>query len=170
MAISGRQDERRLEDIVGTEVRGGAEILAIGVPVEDLFAPNPDPGDARDTVTLADLPALMGVRPPKTTTDKVRDIMRAQLVLGGLSEESVASHLSVGKRTLQRALMAEGVSYRELRNQLIEARASALLTDSALSIDQIAASLGYSEVNSFRRAFRKWTGCSPARFLRQHRT
>lgn len=164
MAISGAKDEHRLQDLSGTEVRGGAEILGFSVPISDLHAPNPTAADPHKTVTFEDLPSLMGVQPPKTATDKVRDIMRALLVLGDLSEESVAQRLSIGTLTLQRALMAEATSYRELRNQLIEARARALLSDSALDIAQIANALGYSEPNSFRRAFRTWTGMSPRRF------
>ncbi|MEM1150776.1 MAG: helix-turn-helix domain-containing protein [Pseudomonadota bacterium] len=167
--ISGPRDTSRLEDLVGTEVRGGAEILAIGVPVGDLYALNPTTIDPSEAVTLSDLPALMGVRTPQTMTDTVKDVMRAQLLLGDLSEESVAHRLSMGIRTLQRALMAEGVSYRQLRNQLIEARARALLAESEIGIDQIATSLGYSEPNNFRRAFRSWTGSSPARFRRDRR-
>jgi len=109
----------------------------------------------------------MGVQPLKTIADEVRDVMRMQLLLGDLSEESVAQRLSIGTRTLQRALMVEGVTYRELRNQLIESRARALLEESEIGIDHIANSLGYSEPNSFRRAFRNWTGVSPGRYRRK---
>lgn len=34
----------------------------------------------------------------------------------------------------------------------------ALLAEPDISIDEVARSLGYCETNSFRRAFRKWTG------------
>jgi len=164
--VLNRRDQNRLEDLVGTAVRKGNGLLEFGVLIHDLFAPNPKPMDAAEAVTLSDLPALMGVQPLKTKTDEVRDAMRMQLLLGDLSEESVAQRLSIGTRTLQRALMVEGITYRELRNQLVKARARALLNDSEIGIDQIASSLGYSEPNSFRRAFRKWTGVSPGRFRR----
>ena len=169
LAISSSRDEARLADLVGCEVRGGGRAVSIAIPMEALSAPNPSPVPAQETLTLEDLPALMGVRPPKTMTDMVRNVMHAQLVFGDLSEKSVAHRLSMGTRTLQRALMAEGVSYRELRNQMIQSRARALLSESTLGIDQIAESLGYSEPNSFRRAFRKWTGVSPGRFREEQR-
>lgn len=153
-AILNRRHQSRLEDLVRTEVRKGQGVLEFGVPIYDLFAPNPKPVEADEAVTLSDLPALMGVQPPKTTTDEVRNVMRLQLLLGDLSEESVAQRLSVGTRTLQRALMVEGTTYRQLRNQLIATRARALLAESEIGIDQIAKSLGYSEPNSFRKAFR----------------
>lgn len=164
LAGTGPKDKTLLEDLTGTEVFTGADILAIGVPTEDLFAVNPLPPDPNEIVTLGELPSLMGVVQPRTTIDMVREVMHAQLVLGDLSEDSVARRLSMGSRTLQRALMTEGSSFRELRNDFIEARACALLSDSDVGIDQIARSLGYAEPNSFRRAFRNWTGVSPRQF------
>lgn len=164
MSISGRREEARLQDLTGIEVRGGAEILGMCVSIDDLVATNPTLPDASDLVTLSDLPVHMGVRPPKTMTDKVFEVMRLQLALGDLSEESVAHRLSIGTRTLQRALQAEGISFREIRSRFVEDRARALLTESDLGIDEIALSLGYSEPNSFRRAFRQWTSRTPNQF------
>lgn len=160
------QDISRLEDLAETDVHAGGDMLALAVPPEDLFAPNPAPPCANEIVTFGELPSLLGVRQPRSTTDMVREVMRAQLVLGDLSEESVARRLSLGTRTLQRALMAEGVSFRELRTGLLKTRACDLLSGSDVAIDQIALSLGYAEPNSFRRAFRNWTGFSPGTYRR----
>lgn len=154
----------RLEALAGSELRSGAEILAIAVDAEDLLTPNPMPPEPEAVLTLGDLPARMGITHPRTTSDMVKEVMRTQLALGALSQDEVARRLSLGPRGLQRALMAEGVTFRELRNGLIQSRASALLTDSTLDIDQIARVLGYTEPNSFRRAFRSWTGISPGQF------
>jgi AraC-like DNA-binding protein len=67
----------------------------------------------------------------------------------------------MGRRKLQRVLKAEGTSFRDIRERFLETRARALLAEPNLTIQEIAHSLGYSEVNSFRRAFRQWTGLSP---------
>lgn len=163
----GRLDGNYLEELAGTEVRRNADTAAIAVRLEDLFAANPAPPAADEIVTLGELPSLMGVSQPKTMADTVKEVMRAQLKLGDLSEDSVASRLSMGPRTLQRSLMVEGVSFRELRNTVLEARACALLSDSDISIEAIARSLGYSEPRSFRRAFHGWTGVSPGRFRKE---
>jgi AraC-like DNA-binding protein len=48
--------------------------------------------------------------------------------------------------------------------RFVEERARALLAEPDLAIDDVARSLGYSEPNSFRRAFRKWTGLSPGSY------
>ena len=168
LAGDRRQDVSGLEDLTETRIHTGAEILAIGVATNDLFATNPAPPSVDKVVTLSELPSLMGVRQPKTTADMVKEVLRAHLVLGDVSADGVARRLNLGRRTLQRALIAEGTTFRELRNNVIEARALALLSDSDIKIDHIAESLGYTEPNSFRRAFRTWTGVSPTRFRRQN--
>lgn len=96
--------------------------------------------------------------------DVVTEALRTQFAIGDLSEEAVSDRLSMGRRRLQRALKAEGTSFREVRDRFFEARARALLAEPHASISEIAQSLGYSEINSFRRAFRKWTGVSPSVF------
>ena len=70
----------------------------------------------------------------------------------------------MGRRTLQRALKTEGTSFREIRMRFIEARARTLLLESDLDVAAIARALGYDEPNSFRRAFRGWSGQTPDAF------
>lgn len=150
-----------LEEIVGAPVMAGADMPAIAVRRCDLGARNPRPLPARGTVTLDQLPSLMGVTQPNTVAEAVRGILRAQIAEADFSEDSVARRLGLGSRTLQRRLKAEGTGFREVRMRFVEDRACALLAGSDLTVDQIARSLGYVEPNSFRRAFRGWTGQSP---------
>lgn len=153
-----------LEAMTGAPVRLGAEVPAVAVRESDLAAPNPAPPDARHLVGFMELPSLMGVEPPKTTAETVMHVLRTQFVLGDLSQESVASRLAMGRRTLQRALKTEGTSFREIRMRFIEARARTLLLESDLDVAAIARALGYDEPNSFRRAFRGWSGQTPDAF------
>lgn len=150
-----------LEDTAGVLVRTGAEMPAIAVRASELHTPNPSPPGVHEVVGFLELPALMGIDPPKTMADAVQQVLRTQLALGDMSEESVASRLSIGRRTLQRALRAEGTSFREVKARFIESRARAVLVESELDISTIARSLGYDEPKSFRRAFRNWTGLTP---------
>lgn len=153
-----------LEDLFKVPVRPGAEIPAVAVRMSELAAPNPTPPGMRDVVIYKDLPSLMGLAPPETLAQAVRCVLTAQFGRGDLSEEGVAQQLSMGPRTLQRALSAEGTSFRKIRVQVLEARARMLLTDTDLDIAAIARALGYEEPNSFRRAFRAWTEQTPSAF------
>jgi AraC-like DNA-binding protein len=73
----------------------------------------------------------------------------------------VARELHTSPRTLKRKLSAQGTSYSLLLDRARQAEAARLLT-SELSVEQIALRLGYSDAASFTRAFRRWTGKTPA--------
>jgi AraC-like DNA-binding protein len=80
---------------------------------------------------------------------------------GSRSLEELARELHTSERTLKRKLREEGSSYSELLDQVRRAEATRLL-ESGVSIDAIAAALGYSDTANFTRAFRRWTGRTPA--------
>ena len=92
----------------------------------------------------------------------------AQLEANGACIDSVASQLALSTRTLQRRLGERGLSYSTLVMALRQSRSKYLLLNSELSIDQIAAQLGYDRANAFGAAFRRWWGESPARYRRLH--
>jgi transcriptional regulator GlxA family with amidase domain len=76
--------------------------------------------------------------------------------------EHVASSLCMTSRTLSRRLAAEGMTYSDLLARVRHALALDYLRTTRLSIEEIAAALGFSDANSFRQAFRRWSGKSPA--------
>ena len=159
-----RADE--IADLLMVPVRDHAAIPAVAVRLRDLDTPNPHPPAAQAAVGFADLPRLMGHAPPETMADTVRSLLGVRFGTGDLSEESVARQLGLGPRTLQRALRTEGTSFRQVKARVIEARARTLLAETQLDIEAIARALGYDEPNSFRRAFRGWTGLTPNAFRR----
>jgi len=73
-----------------------------------------------------------------------------------------ARSLKMSPRTLKRRLADLGTTYSELRDDQRRQRALLLLDDRSLSISEIAARLGYTELPNFTRAFKKWTGVTPA--------
>ncbi len=80
------------------------------------------------------------------------------------SLEEAAKTLHQSTRTLKRRLAAEGASFTALRDSELRERAIALVRSSLLSYTEVAARLGYSNVTSFDRAFRRWTSTTPAEF------
>jgi len=78
--------------------------------------------------------------------------------------EQVASSLCMTSRTLSRKLAAEGTTYSELLSRLRHALALDYLRTTRLSMEDIAEALGFSDANSFRQAFRRWSGKSPTEY------
>ena len=81
--------------------------------------------------------------------------------------EQVAAHFSLSARTLRRHLQRIGTSYRELLDNERHARACRYLSSTGLTVDAIAGELGYADARSFRTAFRRWMGTTPAVYRRQ---
>jgi AraC-like DNA-binding protein len=75
----------------------------------------------------------------------------------------------MSERTLKRKLAAHDTTYSAIRDDLRRQRALLLLDNRALSIGEIATKLGYSELPNFTRAFRKWTGQTPAAYRARKR-
>ena len=79
---------------------------------------------------------------------------------------ATASALGISERSLRRKLAAEGCSYQQLLDEVRLDKARELLADGRLGVEAIAQRLGYSEPAAFIRAFRRWTGSSPAAWRR----
>jgi AraC-like DNA-binding protein len=79
----------------------------------------------------------------------------------GESLDTIARKLMLSKRTLQRRIEAEGETYQQILDTTRTELATHYLENTALSVAEIAFLLGFSEPNSFYRAFRVWTGSTP---------
>lgn len=80
--------------------------------------------------------------------------------------EMVAATLGISARTVRRKLSLEGTRFTSLLAAVRQERAKHLLRG-GLSVRDTAYVLGFSEPSAFVRAFRKWTGMSPARWRAQ---
>lgn len=75
---------------------------------------------------------------------------------------ALALHLSV--RTLHRQLKEEGTTLQALKDEVRHEHAKDLLHRSHKPIKQVAAAVGFMNEKSFIRAFKAWTGQTPAAF------
>jgi len=98
-----------------------------------------------------------------STVDQVRRLLLSA-PLGTLTALDVASAMFITKRTLQRRLDREGTTYRQLLEQLLSELAVRHLCESNLSVDAIAATLGYYDAAAFRKAFFRWFGLTPSEY------
>jgi AraC-like DNA-binding protein len=79
----------------------------------------------------------------------------------------VAQAEGTSPRSLVRHIAAAGHSFHGLVDHERRLRTAHLINDPALSIRAIAEQLGFPDVSSFGRKFRKWFGDSPACFRRR---
>lgn len=78
--------------------------------------------------------------------------------------ENIALTLNMTPRTLQRKLQDENTNYRELSDSIRYELASTLLKHKELTITEIAFKLGFGELKAFRKAFKQWSGQTPAAY------
>lgn len=94
----------------------------------------------------------------ETLSAKVRSILFEIIPSGDSSIETVAKELNLSIRTLQRNLSEENTTFLKQLNHTRELLARSYLKNMNLSSDDIAFLIGYSDTNSFIRAFKSWTG------------
>jgi AraC-like DNA-binding protein len=97
---------------------------------------------------------------------EVRRIVKDRVGNEPLSLSRVARRLGTSARTLQRRLSEEGISFADVVDSARKVRACALLQGWTHSIAAITFLVGFSEQSAFTRAFRRWTGTTPARYRR----
>lgn len=78
-----------------------------------------------------------------------------------LSQSEVAERLGLSVSTLHRKLAEEDVTFKGLMVEIRKTMALEYLRDGSLTVDEIAALLGFSDASNFRRAFVNWTGQTP---------
>ncbi len=75
--------------------------------------------------------------------------------------ESIAEHLSMSVRQLQRHLQQQQSTFQKRVEDVRKVLAIQYLHDPHLSLQEIALLLSYSEQSAFQRAFKKWMGTTP---------
>ena len=96
--------------------------------------------------------------------EQVRSVLRTSLVTGHSAADQVAALFSVNRRTLNRRLGAFGTGFQELVDEIRFEIARQMLEDSAMSVFEIATLLDYADASAFTRAFRRWSGTTPAQW------
>jgi AraC-like DNA-binding protein len=112
----------------------------------------------------------MLARMPRTTefADRVRHVTAESLKGADPSLRTVASRMHMSPRTLQRRLHLEGTSFNHVLDEVRRDLAEAYLDKPEFSITEVAFLLGFSDVSSFHRAFKRWSHKTPMEYRRRH--
>jgi AraC-like DNA-binding protein len=101
--------------------------------------------------------------------DRTREAILQQLPSGEPQRATVARALGLSEKTLQRRLASENTSFANLVNEARVELARRYVLDPGLRLGDIAFRLGFAEQSGFTRAFKRWTGQSPAEFREAHK-
>lgn len=107
---------------------------------------------------------LVKYRNESSTTVMIRHRLRNQIPDEWPDLDVLARLMNMSTATLQRRLLAEGMSYRRLKDDLRRDIAIDLFSNTALTVAEVAARTGFQETSAFHRAFKKWTGASPGTY------
>jgi AraC-like DNA-binding protein len=94
---------------------------------------------------------------------QLRRALRILLLGGRSSGDEVAQVLSLHRRTLDRRLRAQSITFQQILDEVRFEAARQLLDATTMPLTDIAASLGYTESSAFSRAFQRWSGTAPSR-------
>ncbi len=100
---------------------------------------------------------------------RVREVVFSHLRAGNANMASVASTMAMSVATLRRRLEAEGTTHSEILDRARSDLARLYLSESRLSVSEIAFLLGYSQSRAFHNAFRRWNdGSTPVDYRTKH--
>lgn len=156
-------DVRPFRRFYRAPVRFDAPENALVFPTKWLAQPLPtsDPSlraQLQDEVRYLDAIHRMGF------AAKLRRTLRAAVTGGACSVEDVAAIYGLSRRTLSRRLRAEGTTFEALLEDVRHEVACQLLGHTDLLARDVADTLGYADAAAFTRAFRRWSGTTPARW------
>jgi AraC-like DNA-binding protein len=103
-----------------------------------------------------------------TERAKVADVVRTMAISGvRVDRMRVARRLGMSPRTLQRALAREGVTFKEVRDDVLWDGVHGLLANPECSVQTIAMQAGFADSAGFSKAFRRRMGCSPSGYRKR---
>jgi AraC-like DNA-binding protein len=99
-----------------------------------------------------------------TLAERIKDLVLCRVLDAKPSLDQAARELGMTPRALRRRLEAEGTSFAAVIDEARADLARRILGEAATTIQEAAYRLGFAEVSSFHRAFRRWTGMTPAAY------
>jgi AraC-like DNA-binding protein len=154
--------------VFGMTPRFGAEHPALSYVTSTLLDPLPE-SDGRLSRILEQQAATEHASLPEEAAwmRRVRSQLGRALARGATDIQAIAARCGVSERTLRRRLQDAGTSFRALSDEVRRVRTLELIEEGHNQVGRLAEAVGYRDPDAFARAFRRWTGVAPARYLAQ---
>jgi AraC-like DNA-binding protein len=149
----------------GVTVKFDRPLLGFVLDGERASAPMPGADPVLHSMHCARVESLLaGLSPNRATALLVRRIIESDLERGIVSADGVARSLHMSRSTLARRLAFEGTEFGAELDAVRRERALLHIRDPRTSLTEVAFRSGFSHVESFYRAFKRWTGSAPGTF------
>lgn len=133
----------------------------------DAPLPHADAGQAREHRRRAEV-RLAELSSPEALARELQAWIAARLQQGQWPErQQAAQALGLSPRTLARRMAQQQLDFSTLLDRARRDAALQAVAESDRALAEIGQSLGFAEPSTFWRAFRRWTGTTPAQWRRQ---
>ncbi|WP_170330880.1 helix-turn-helix domain-containing protein [Ruegeria arenilitoris] len=155
----------KFEKLAGFPVVFGAERLEIVLAPSALDLPVPTYDSNLRAHLLEYGERVLAERrsPEQKLRAQVEGLITRSMPGAVINADEAAANLGMSSRTFARRLKDEGVSYRDIVDDLRCDLAQTFITN-GMPLSEIAFSLGYSDQPAFSTAFKRWTGQAPSTF------
>lgn len=151
----------------GCDVHFNQQVTEVVWPVTLLDAPLKSADSVMRTMLDQQAQLLLSqVKAGEETIPGLQKALQESISAGLPNLDEVARRLSTSGRSLQRRLQQQGSSFRRELEQVRVDMAKSCLEAGNLSLADIANLLAYNDQSAFTHAFKRVTGCSPAKFGR----
>lgn len=99
-----------------------------------------------------------------TEITHIKKIIIENMPSGNVTVEQVAGELGINTRKLQRLLQDKGTTFLALLNDTRMDIAKGYIRDKNMDLTEVAFLLGFAELSTFSRSFKRWTGKSPLQY------
>jgi len=158
----------RIVALLGCEVEFHAESDAISFPARglDRLQSHADRAMRAAYCELAEA-QLRLCSESRPTADRLRRFLQYQRSFRDVDAQFLARILGISARSLRRKLEQDGTTVRQLLDEARQHAALHALDDDRCVIKEVSERLGFSDSTAFHRAFRRWTGHTPAQHKRK---
>ena len=145
-------------------VRFSAPFAGLTVPAWVLDVPLPQADAVLAEILLNHAQERIAKLPRPGLGHRVQELIVEGLSTGEFSATHVAKRMHMSSRTLQRRLEQEGVSFREVVDEVRRQLALRHLMDKHIAVNEVAFLLGFATPNAFHKAFKRWTGTTASTY------
>tara|TARA_Y100000588_G_scaffold185754_1_gene199612 strand:+ start:4162 stop:5211 length:1050 start_codon:yes stop_codon:yes gene_type:complete len=159
---------KKYEDYFGCKIEHSSSRVEVWIESSDYVKYNMDRKDkAFVTLRTKELKTLLEIPSPDDQYSTFCELINYCRYMGFPTLEMVANLLSVSEQALQRFCKKNGVSFSQIRGDVLS-NISLYMLRNGDDINSISKRLGYEQTNSFNRMFKKHKGMTPKSYQNEY--